>query len=140
MSLGEADAKFPTSSNSDIPPSPTIENPGQVFPKSDPHAPRLGTLPGAGRSNSSQIVIGNPFLMREAVLKIDHALGNAIDILEREETSVGEPEDENELLKKFRQWRKELDEIHAGHRSLDPSASRSRSRVSLGREGGLFID
>ncbi|KIK52054.1 hypothetical protein GYMLUDRAFT_265587 [Collybiopsis luxurians FD-317 M1] len=137
MSLGEADAKFPSSGSLDIPPSPTVENPGQVYPKSDPHAARLGTIPGAGRSNSSQTLIGNPFLMREAFLKIDHALGNVIDILEREEMSVGGSEDENELLKKFRQWRGELDEIRAGHRTPE---SRSRSRVPPEREGGMFTD
>jgi len=34
--MGEADAKFPTASDNGIAPSPTRENPGQVYPKSDP--------------------------------------------------------------------------------------------------------
>ncbi|KAJ3727554.1 hypothetical protein C8R42DRAFT_638734 [Lentinula raphanica] len=141
MSLGEADAKFPTFSHSgspDIPPSPTIENPAQVYPKSDPHA---GTIPGAARSNSSHVYIGNPFLMREAFLKIDHALGNVIEILESEQTSVGGSRDENDLLRKFRQWREELDDIRAGQRTPSSgSKSRSNSRVAPEREGGMFTD
>ncbi|KAB5594445.1 hypothetical protein CTheo_2076 [Ceratobasidium theobromae] len=36
-SLGEADAKFPSASKHGIPPSPSRENPGQVYPKSDPN-------------------------------------------------------------------------------------------------------
>ncbi|KAJ3932331.1 MAG: hypothetical protein NXY57DRAFT_974855 [Lentinula lateritia] len=143
MSLGEADAKFPILSHSgtpDIPPSPTIENPGQVYPKSDPNAAHLGTIPGTGRSNSSQNFIGNPFLMREAFLEIDHALGNVIDILEREELSVGGSENENGLLRKFCQWRDELDEIRAGQRSPGSSKSRSTSRVAPEKEGGMFTD
>ncbi|KAE9384629.1 hypothetical protein BT96DRAFT_1026840 [Gymnopus androsaceus JB14] len=141
MSLGEAEAKFPTSIGSpDIPPSPTVENPGQVYPRSDPHAAHLHTIPGTGRSNSSQTLIGNPFLMREAFAKVDHALGNVIDILEREETSVGGSEDENELLRRFRQWRAELDEIRAGQRTPETSKSRSSPRVPPEHEGGMFTD
>ncbi|KAE9403408.1 hypothetical protein BT96DRAFT_990270 [Gymnopus androsaceus JB14] len=125
MSLGEAEAKFPTSVGSpDIPPSPTVENPGQVYPRSDPHPAHLHTIPGTGRSNSSQTLIGNPFLMREAFAKVDHALGNVIDILEREETS----------------WRAELDEIRAGQRTPETSKSRSSSRVPPEHEGGMFTD
>ncbi|KAJ4480935.1 hypothetical protein J3R30DRAFT_3287369, partial [Lentinula aciculospora] len=139
----KADAKFPATTHSGspiIPPSPTIENPGQVFPKSDPHAAQPGTIPGTARSNSSQTFIGNPFLMREAFSKIDHALGNIIDILEREETSVGASEDENDLLRKFLQWREELDKIRAGKRSPITSKSRCNSRVAPEKEGGMFTD
>ncbi|KAE9395247.1 hypothetical protein BT96DRAFT_922991, partial [Gymnopus androsaceus JB14] len=119
--------KFPTSVGSlDIPPSPTVENPGQVS--------HLHTIPGTGRSNSSQTLIGNPFLMREAFAKVDHALRNVIDILEREESSVGGSEDENEL------WRAELDEIRAGQRTPETSKSRSSSRVPPEHEGGMFTD
>ncbi|KAF9074421.1 hypothetical protein BDP27DRAFT_1317056 [Rhodocollybia butyracea] len=143
MSLGEADPKFPSAAhaaNPDIPPSPTIENPGQVFPKSDPY-PASGNIPGGidRRANNSQTLFGNPFLMREAFSEIDKALRNVIDILEREETTVGGSEDENDLLRKFRHWREELDEIRAGQRT--PSVqSRSSSRMPPGHEGGMFTD
>ncbi|EJU03666.1 hypothetical protein DACRYDRAFT_105828 [Dacryopinax primogenitus] len=36
MSLGEADAKFPGQGGNGLPPPKTAENPGQVYPKSDP--------------------------------------------------------------------------------------------------------
>lgn len=84
--------------------------------------------------------------MREAFSKIDHALRNAIDILEREESSVGfyrsDEEDENGLLKRFLQWRAELDEIRAGagERSPETSKSRSTSRLPHEHEGGMFTD
>lgn len=78
--------------------------------------------------------------MREAFLEIDHALGNVIDILEREELSVGGSENENGLLRKFCQWRDELDEIRAGQRSPGSSKSRSTSRVAPEKEGGMFTD
>jgi len=42
-SLGEADAKFPGQENQNaIPPSPTRENPGAVYPKSSPEAEKKG--------------------------------------------------------------------------------------------------
>ncbi|KZP01576.1 hypothetical protein CALVIDRAFT_559387 [Calocera viscosa TUFC12733] len=38
MSLGDADAKFPGQGGDGLPPPKTAENPGQVYPKSDPQA------------------------------------------------------------------------------------------------------
>jgi len=38
MSLGEADAKFPGQSGEGQAPPKTAENPGQVYPKSDPQS------------------------------------------------------------------------------------------------------
>ncbi|KZT59484.1 hypothetical protein CALCODRAFT_516089 [Calocera cornea HHB12733] len=38
MSLGDADAKFPGQSGEGLPPAKTRENPGQVYPKSDPQS------------------------------------------------------------------------------------------------------
>ncbi|KAI0030447.1 hypothetical protein K488DRAFT_87750 [Vararia minispora EC-137] len=44
--LGESDAKFPKTTTDGLPPSPSRENPGAVFPKTDPStAPRI-TSPG----------------------------------------------------------------------------------------------
>ncbi|KAK7045452.1 hypothetical protein VNI00_007705 [Paramarasmius palmivorus] len=130
-----ADAKFPNQHASGIPPSPTRENPGQVFPKSDPNA---GTIPGTSRSNSSQKLIGNPFLMREAFGKLDKALGDVIEVVEKEGTAQGGSQTENSLLTKFRIWQAELDDIRAGHAT--PEKSRPGSRVRPEQEGGMFID
>jgi hypothetical protein len=77
--------------------------------------------------------------MREAFSKIDLALRNVIDILEKEETTAGGSENENDLLRKFRDWREQLDEIRAGQRT--PSVqSRSSSRMPPEHEGGMFTD
>ncbi|KAG8690999.1 hypothetical protein FRC09_011770 [Ceratobasidium sp. 395] len=46
-SLGEADAKFPTAAGHGIGPEPTPENPGGVYPKSDPQ-PEKTNQSGAG--------------------------------------------------------------------------------------------
>ncbi|ESK93303.1 hypothetical protein Moror_14509 [Moniliophthora roreri MCA 2997] len=135
MSMEEADAKFPGQHANGIPPSPTRENPGQVYPHSDPNA---GTIPGTSRSNSSQHLIGNPFLMRAALGKLDKALGDVIEVVEREKIAQGGTESENLLVKKFRTWQTELDEIRAGHGT--PERSRPASKVRPEHEGGMFTD
>lgn len=105
MSLGEADGKFPTANQyTGLPPSPTRENPGQVFPKSDPQ-PAPITPPQIGPEK----YIGNPFLMNGALRKVDHAFGEVITILESEENSHSGADEESPLLQRFRQWREELD-------------------------------
>ncbi|GJE92946.1 hypothetical protein PsYK624_091050 [Phanerochaete sordida] len=48
MSMGDADAKFPNQSSGAIPPSPSRENPGAVYPKSDPKAAPSESVPGTG--------------------------------------------------------------------------------------------
>ncbi|KAF8064027.1 hypothetical protein FPV67DRAFT_198784 [Lyophyllum atratum] len=124
MSLGEADGKFPTANQyAGLPPSPTRENPGQVFPKSDPQAAPI-TPPNTGPEQ----YIGNPFLMNGALRKVDHAFGEVITILESEENSHSGAEEESPLLLRFRQWRDELDMLRADFRTPSirtPSAQTS---------------
>ncbi|KAJ7057990.1 hypothetical protein C8F01DRAFT_1255881 [Mycena amicta] len=128
------------------PPSPCAENPGRVYPRSDPSKAR----PPLFERNTPRYV-GNPYLMNGAFKKLDHSLGELIAILEGEEAS-SLLDEENPLLEKFRTWREELDLIRAaGGRSpastsvlqlATPSRSRSpgRSRSPVRREGGLFVD
>ncbi|PBK72384.1 hypothetical protein ARMSODRAFT_954073 [Armillaria solidipes] len=47
MSAGD-DNKFPHYSNSGLPPSPTIENPGQVYPPTDPSKGAALAFTGTG--------------------------------------------------------------------------------------------
>ncbi|KAF9468291.1 hypothetical protein BDZ94DRAFT_1304573 [Collybia nuda] len=95
MSLGEADGKFPTANQgTGLPPSPTIENPGQVFPKSDPLA-----APITPSQTGSDHYIGNPYLMHGALQNVDRAFGEVITILESEERSHGDPRQGNTLRK-----------------------------------------
>ncbi|KAJ7938426.1 hypothetical protein B0H13DRAFT_2176375 [Mycena leptocephala] len=150
MSQG-VDLDYLTHNDGDLnnrPPSPCAENPGRVYPRSDP-------MKAASRTPSSEYnsprYVGNPYLMHGAFKKLDHSLGEVIAILEGEEASCLLDE-ENPLLQKFRVWRDELDKIRAaGGRSpgasvsflqrATPSRSRSpgRSRSPV-RDGGLFVD
>ncbi|KAJ7080016.1 hypothetical protein B0H15DRAFT_493017 [Mycena belliarum] len=131
-----------------LPPAPCAENPGGVYPKSDPTKAALTPM---SELNSPRYV-GNPYLMHGAIKKLDHSLGEVIAVLEGEEAS-SVLDEENPLLLKFRVWREELDKIRAaGGRSpgaslsqlATPSRSRSprRSPPSSDRiqDGGLFVD
>ncbi|KAG7444928.1 uncharacterized protein BT62DRAFT_933333 [Guyanagaster necrorhizus] len=128
---GDDNSTFPHYSNSGLPPSPTIENPGQVYPPTDP-SKASPTPPLLRHPNSSGQFIGNPFLMSEAFGKLDHALGNIITILEQEETSGSN----NRLLRRFLDWRDELEAIRTGKKIRTPMHL-SPERES---EGGLFAD
>ncbi|KAJ8072959.1 hypothetical protein PM082_019542 [Marasmius tenuissimus] len=137
MSMGSVtDSKFPGQGESGIPPSPTIENPGQVYPHTDPSKSSDGDLTGRRLESGSQTLLGNPFLMRESLNKLDHALGDVIRIIEEEEVSQGSSEEQNTLLEKFKQWRNDLDGVRAGVKTPE----RSRSRVRPEHEGGMFTD
>ncbi|KAF7297260.1 hypothetical protein MIND_00959200 [Mycena indigotica] len=123
------------------PPSPCAENPGRVYPRSDPAKAVRPPL----FERSSPRYVGNPYLMNGAFKKLDHSLGEIIALLEGEEAS-SVLDEENPLLEKFRIWRDELDGIRAtggransnGSVTQLPTPSRSRSPVR--REGGLFVD
>ncbi|GLB44210.1 hypothetical protein LshimejAT787_1601400 [Lyophyllum shimeji] len=113
MSLGEADGKFPTANQyTGLPPSPTRENPGQVFPKSDPQPAPISPPP-----TGPEQYIGNPFLMNGALRKVDHAFGEVIAILESEENSHSGAHEESPLLQRFRRWREELDILRGEFRT-----------------------
>lgn len=84
--------------------------------------------------------MGNPFLIRDALRQLDHTLGEVIAILEDEEVPHGEGfEPENPLLRKFRQWRDDLDTVR-GTTSRTPSSGPRTSQASPEREGGMFVD
>ncbi|KAF8895814.1 hypothetical protein CPB85DRAFT_1329278 [Mucidula mucida] len=128
MTTTNEDAKFPGLHSSGLPPSPTIENPGGVYPQFDPSPPPAPPL--LSHQNSGAF-IANPFLMNEAFGKLDHALGEVITVLENEEGGS-----ESRLLRQFLGWRDQLDTIRTGKRT----PSRSPARHTPEREGGLFVD
>ncbi|KAL1745308.1 hypothetical protein HDZ31DRAFT_63235 [Schizophyllum fasciatum] len=136
MSLSEADAKFPQEIPEPgphaIPPSPTRENPGQVYPKSDPS-------PGPARHTPQQLdaphQTGNPYVMKGALDKLHRSLSDVINLIEGEESAEGGTRGEDALLAKFKTWRTELEAIASG--SVKLSAEQSNTVRS---EGPLFTD
>ncbi|TBU39174.1 hypothetical protein BD309DRAFT_872837, partial [Dichomitus squalens] len=132
-----ADAKFPANGvqPSGIPPSPSRENPGQVFPKSDPKVP--GT--GGGHEPSAAEALGNPYVLEEAFSKLDHALTELITKIQGEERRVGAGTSEEALVRKFTGWRDELTQIRRGQGGA--TGTRRDANEAAGRkEGGLFAD
>ncbi|KAJ6463503.1 hypothetical protein C8R45DRAFT_1025970 [Mycena sanguinolenta] len=144
MSQG-LDIDYLSHTDSDInnrPPSPCAENPGRVYPRSDP------SKAATPSDLSYPRYVGNPYLMNNAFKKLDHSLGEIIALLEGEKASYLLDE-ENPLLQKFKVWREELDNIRAdGGRNpaaytqlATPSRSRSPPRGrDVDRLGGLFVD
>ncbi|KAI0339065.1 hypothetical protein BDW22DRAFT_1431980 [Trametopsis cervina] len=135
MSLGGADAKFPDQTSNAIPPSPTRENPGQVYPKSDPQAAPSESVPGTGGEQQPQSVVGNPFSLHGSFSKLDSALNEIISALEGEESSVGSSANENVLISKFKSWREELKALRGGAQGFGGSEA-----PGTPQEGGLFTD
>ncbi|RPD77160.1 hypothetical protein L226DRAFT_533155 [Lentinus tigrinus ALCF2SS1-7] len=141
MSMGDADAKFPGQHGSGLPPSPSRENPGQVYPQSDPKAAPAETIPGTGgeRQPATSGVLGNPYVLEESFSRLDHALTDVISKFQREERSVGAAPNEDALLRKFSNWRDELTQIRHGQRGVagrESNADAARKQ----EEGGLFTD
>ncbi|PBK79469.1 hypothetical protein ARMGADRAFT_1093097 [Armillaria gallica] len=130
MSTDSDNAKYPHTRSSGLPPYPCPENPGQVFPHTDPNKVDAVTDPPPQRT--SEPPVGNPFFLNDALGKLDNSLGNVIQILEQEETAAAN----NRLLRKFVNMRDELDRIRTGKKVLTPT------HVSPERDagGGLFVD
>ncbi|EIN05930.1 hypothetical protein PUNSTDRAFT_145800 [Punctularia strigosozonata HHB-11173 SS5] len=148
MSLGEADAKFPHTHHYGEPPSPSIENPAGVFPYTDPHEAPAGSISGVGdrgRSSSSLLAVGNPFLLQDVLYKVDRALLEAIEAIEGDGGRVSDTDNtgkQETLLAKFERWRDEIDEIRS-QTGVQPSRATSREsgrENGYQREGGLFAD
>ncbi|THH04990.1 hypothetical protein EW146_g7844 [Bondarzewia mesenterica] len=142
-----ADAKFPNQHGEGLPPPPTPENPGQVYPKSDPSPAPMTPHPPASP-------LGNPFLLRSVLDDLDGSLSRALDTV-RNETPGGE----GSLLDMLEGWREDLHLVRAGVavRSASPSRSSSRRRreevfeeeervpdavpdAVSAESGGMFVD
>jgi hypothetical protein len=88
------------------------------------------------------LTIGNPFLLNSAFEKLDQALGDLIQIIEKEESSVGATARQDTLLEKFRGWRSELGVFRAGRMG---NAINGVKTIGAGgsdgaQAGGLFED
>lgn len=93
--------------------------------------------PSSPRSTPGRFV-GNPYLIRSALNKVDHAFSEVIAVLEQE----GKSEDEEDgLLEKIMMWRDELQDIRSGKVQIRASGSRGQATVKQPyHEGGLFVD
>ncbi|KAI0073177.1 hypothetical protein K474DRAFT_1649903 [Panus rudis PR-1116 ss-1] len=131
-----ADAKFPYNKTTGLPPSPSRENPGQVFPKSDPHSAPADSVPGTGGGGQPASLIGNPFALNSVLEKLDSNLDEAISAIEGEQRSASSSADEHSILQKFKRWKAELAAIRAGKGGATKAAQTS----TPAQEGGLFTD
>lgn len=76
--------------------------------------------------------------MNAALDKLDHSLGEVISILEQEDSSQDRGADGNELLRKFRKWRDELESVRLGE--AHPHFPQRTITPSTQNEGGNFTD
>ncbi|KAF8968798.1 hypothetical protein BDZ97DRAFT_1914594 [Flammula alnicola] len=134
MQQPEYDTIFP-SKVTGLPPSPTIENPGRVFPRDDPAKASVVSP----RQTTPIQYVGNPFLMNNALDKLDHAFGEVITILEQENRSQDREEIGNGLLHKFKSWRDELERLRLGEEALKSETIIDEPGPAE-REGGMFTD
>lgn len=134
--MGEADAKFPGQYRPAIPPSPTRENPGQVYPKSDPKAAAAESVPGTGGEHNQRMsnALGNPYAYIDTLRRLESSLTDAISSLEQEETSVGSSEEQETLLAKFKDWRQQILALNSGHKAAEGAQEGSPAK------GGMFAD
>jgi len=142
MSLGDGEAKFPTESfTKNLPPSPTRENPGAVFPRSSPTPASPQEEPGArGAPRNPESVFGNPYFFDAKISKLEKALDEMIDAIDKEASAgagVDISEEEGALLHKFKQWRHELDVIRRGGH---PTSYKEPRETPDLEKGGMFTD
>ncbi|KAI0326309.1 hypothetical protein GY45DRAFT_1329117 [Cubamyces sp. BRFM 1775] len=141
LTITTVDAKFPGQRSPAIPPSPSKENPGQVYPQSDPRPAPPQSVPGTGGEQQPRPdeVLGNPFVLDDAFSRLDAALSNVISKIQNEERSVGAASTEDALLRKFKGWQDELTQIRSGRKGAGASG-RNPDAAAQQSEGGLFAD
>ncbi|KAI6037947.1 hypothetical protein EDC04DRAFT_3063883 [Pisolithus marmoratus] len=135
--LGEADAKFPGQGGGGMPPSPSAVNPGQVYPKSSPQAAPRGSVPGSGAKPGTSCIIGNPYLLEDALQKLENSLDHLIQLIGSEQKAIRGSEETTGLLAKFESWRDELRVVRA---DPSPGSYPDSEPPQSGASGGLFTD
>ncbi|PPR02314.1 hypothetical protein CVT24_011652 [Panaeolus cyanescens] len=142
MTLAEYNAKFPGQITA-IPPSPSLENPGQVFPKSDP-SKQTSDSSNHG-SPPTELMIGNPYLMKTALDKLDHAFSDVLSVIEQERLSQNALDADPFLADTIAGWKAQLEEIRLKRtvRVVNDSAEESVEPFESpdsAEQGGLFAD
>ncbi|KIK43693.1 hypothetical protein CY34DRAFT_11544 [Suillus luteus UH-Slu-Lm8-n1] len=131
------DTKFPGQNRESIQPSPSIENPGQVYPKSDTTAAPAGSVPGTGSNPESGFIIGNPYLLEHALEKLEGSIGEVINIIDREMSSQGTSDREVQIMEKLKGWRDDITILRTrGGEGLQTS----RIKCTAAEGDGLFVD
>jgi hypothetical protein len=72
--------------------------------------------------------------VKDALDRVDQAFCDVMEILEKEESANGRSVDENQFLRRFRNWRSELAQLR------DCPADDLVSEPSGPAAGGMFID
>ncbi|KAF4611770.1 hypothetical protein D9613_003922 [Agrocybe pediades] len=145
MAESEFSASAMEARQSGLPPSPSVENPGRVFPRYSPSSTGQTSFTAPKKILTPEQYVGNPFLMNAALDRLDHAFGEVISILEQEmysSTATLEDNSGNVLVEKFRDLRSEVERIRLGEESLPERTPSTRpvSANSKEREGGMFVD
>ena len=112
-----------------------ILNPKTLADMSIPLGAAPESIPGTGGEHEPASVMGNPFVLKDALSKLDVALEEVISALEGEESSMGSSANENLLLKKFQTWRDELTSLKTtGQHEV------SKENGVTTQEGPMFTD
>ena len=91
------------------------------------------------RELSPQHYYGNPHHFQSGLKKLDDALNDVITTIEQEATNLGRTGNEDDLLMKFKGWRRELDSVRTGSR--DRMGHRVDASGGVPAElGGIFAD
>ena len=82
---------------------------------------------------------GNPHHFQSGLQKLDDALNDVITVIEQEATNLGRTGNEDDLLIKFKEWRRELDVVRAS--AGDRMGRRLDTSDGVPAElGGIFTD
>lgn len=108
-------------------------------PRQPLQAAPLASVPGTGGYDHPKSDIGNPFLLASVLDKVDGALGDAIAVIQHEGAGMAAAGEGDPLLKRFREWRAEIDQMRPGAPVGEKATAGSSSGVPA-QEGGLFAD
>lgn len=103
-------------------------------------APPHGTTGShAGKELSPRRYHGDPHHFQSGLKRLDDALNDVITTIEQEATNLGRTGNEDDILMKFKGWRRELDAVRTG--TGDRMGHRLDTSDGVPAElGGIFAD
>jgi len=102
-------------------------------------AARSGSTGSRGEGGLSPHNHGNPHHFQAGLKRLEDALNDVITVIEQEATNLGRTGNEDDLLMKFKGWRRELSTVRTG------TGDRIGHRLDMGdgvpaELGGIFTD